>query len=119
MGWTKAIAQNELEQGGRKVVKIGGLKVLLLSHDGQLYAVDNRCPHLKMPLKRGKVTDDCALVCPFHRSAFDLKTGNPKTWTPWPPVLGQLLGKVKTEASLPVFPTRIEDGSIWVDVPEA
>lgn len=119
MGWTKVLAQSELDQGGRKVVKVGDRKILLLNHEGQLYAVNSRCPHLNLSLKRGKVTEDCALVCPFHKSAFDLKTGEVKTWTPWPPLVGKALGAIKKEATLPVFSTRVEDGSIWVELPGA
>lgn len=116
MGWTKVLSEAELPAGARQVVDIGEQKVLLLNHEGKLYAVSNRCPHMGLPMKKGKITDDGALVCPFHRSAFDLCTGEAKTWTPFPPVVGQLMGMIKAETALPVFATRTEDGSIWVEM---
>ncbi|HIK32828.1 MAG TPA: Rieske (2Fe-2S) protein [Oscillatoriales cyanobacterium M59_W2019_021] len=116
MAWIEVLAQDALPEGSREVVKVEDRSILLIHHQGQLYAVSNSCPHLKLPLKKGKLTEDCAIVCPFHRSAFDLKTGDVKNWTPFPPVVGQVLGMVSKEKTLPVFPTRIENGKIWVDV---
>ncbi|MBE9042214.1 Rieske (2Fe-2S) protein [Oscillatoriales cyanobacterium LEGE 11467] len=118
MAWVKALPRENLEAGGRQVVKIGDRKILLVDLDGKICAVNNACPHLKLPLKKGKITPDGAIVCPFHRSAFDLCTGEVKTWSPFPPVVGNLLGKISAEKTLEVFPTRIESDSIWVDVAE-
>jgi nitrite reductase/ring-hydroxylating ferredoxin subunit len=114
MNWVKALPEGALQEGTREVVTLENRKVVLLKHQGELYAINNSCPHLKMSMKKGKITEDGAIVCPFHRSAFDLKTGEVKDWCPWPPLVGKALGSIKEQQSLPVFPTRIEDGSIWV-----
>jgi nitrite reductase/ring-hydroxylating ferredoxin subunit len=116
MGWTKVLEVEALSPGARQVVKVGDRAILLLNHEGQYHAVDNACPHLKLSLKKGKITPDGAIVCPWHRSAFDLCTGNAKEWTPWPPGVGKVLGVISKEKALPVFPTRVEEGSIWVDI---
>jgi nitrite reductase/ring-hydroxylating ferredoxin subunit len=79
---------------------VGGRKILVLNHENKFYAVDNTCPHLKLPLKSGKI-EDGAIVCSFHRSAFDLTTGAVKTWCPWPPGVGKLLSLVSAEKTLP------------------
>ncbi|BAZ10335.1 Rieske (2Fe-2S) region [Calothrix sp. NIES-4071] len=115
MSWTKVLAQNELPNDARKVVKVEKRAILLLNHNNEIYALENSCPHLGLPLKKGKVTDG-AIVCPFHRSAFDLKTGNPTLWTPFPPGIGKLMGMMSTQKGVAVFPTRIEEGSIWVEI---
>ena len=114
MNWIKVLSQDELPPNERKVVKVDQHTILLLHHNNQIYAVENSCPHLRLPLQKGKVTDDGAIVCPFHRSAFDLSSGNVKEWSPWPPGIGKVLGMVSKEKVLPVFPTRVEEGSIWV-----
>ena len=116
MSWTKVLTADELSSGDRKVVKVGDKKILIINNNGEFHAVNNACPHLKLPLKKGQLTEDGAIVCPFHRSAFDLCTGEVKNWSPWPPVVGNVLGKISPEQKLSVFSTRIEDGSIWVDV---
>ncbi len=118
MTWVKVLSEGAIEPGARQVVKVGKRNILLLNHSGQLYAVDNVCPHLKLPLKKGKLTSDGAIICPWHRSAFDLCTGEVKEWTPWPPGVGKALGLISREKALSVFPTRVEEGSIWVDVSE-
>ena len=101
MSWVKALPQDALAQdGARQVVKLSNRKVLLLNYQGQFYAVDNRCPHLKGSMKRGKLTEDGGIVCPFHRSVFDLKTGEVKDWCPWPPGIGKALGAIKTGTTL-------------------
>ncbi len=70
---------------------------------------------MKIPMKSGKVKD-CTIICPLHRSSFDLKTGAVIDWTPFPPVVGNLLGKISSPKAIAVFPTRIEDGNVWVEV---
>ena len=116
MSWVKVLSPNELAEGGRKVVKTDNGKVLMVNYKGELYAVGTRCPHMKLSMKRGKVTDDGAIVCPFHRSAFDLKTGAVKDWTPFPPVVGKLMGQMSEQKPLPTYATKVEDGSVWVDL---
>ena len=116
MAWTKVLAAAELPPGGRQVVQVEGHKVLLLNQNGQIHAVDNTCPHLKLSMKKGKVTEEGTIVCPWHRSAFDLCTGEAKEWTPWPPGVGKVMGMLSTTKNLPVFATRLEDGNIWVEV---
>jgi nitrite reductase/ring-hydroxylating ferredoxin subunit len=116
MTWTKVLSVDALSPGARQVVKVGKQNILLLNHEGQVMAVDNICPHLKLPLKNGKITEDGAIVCPWHRSAFDLQTGDVKEWSPWPPVMGKALGMISREKALSVFPVRVEEGSIWVDL---
>ncbi|MBD2136808.1 Rieske (2Fe-2S) protein [Anabaena sp. FACHB-1237] len=115
MAWTKVLTADKLTPGAREVVKVGDRNILLLNHENQLYAVENNCPHLKVPLKSGKIQDG-AIVCSFHRSAFNLNNGEVKTWCPFPPVFGSLLGKISAEKPLPVFPIKEEDGSILIDI---
>ena len=114
MKWVKALDTSDLTVGNRAVVNIAGKAILLINHDGEIHAVDNACPHLRLPLKGGKITDDCAIICPFHRSAFDLRTGDVKKWSPWPPGVGRVLGAVTTQKVLPIYATRIEDDAIFV-----
>ncbi|MCM1983450.1 Rieske (2Fe-2S) protein [Lyngbya confervoides] len=116
MGWEKAVAVSELPENSRKVVTLKGNKILLLHQQGEIYAVDNRCPHMKLPLKNGKVTAEGAIICPFHRSAFELSTGQVAHWTPWPPVVGNLMAMASQPKALPTYATKVEDGSIFVNL---
>jgi len=114
MDWIRVLTQDELPEGSRQVVNVTGRDVLLVNHKGQIYAVDNRCPHMGAPLVQGQVTKEGAIICRRHHSAFDLRTGNVKDWAPWPPAVGRVLGAISREKALPVFLTKVEEGSIWV-----
>jgi nitrite reductase/ring-hydroxylating ferredoxin subunit len=114
MNWVKVLPQDELDEGERCVVKIGERSILLIHHQGQIHAMESACPHMRLPLKGGKLTEDDAIVCPWHHSAFDLRTGDVKDWSPWPPGVGRVLGAISREKALPVFPTKVEEGSVWV-----
>ncbi len=112
--WIKAFPIDQFPAGARRVVKMGARKVLVLHIDGEIYAVDNNCPHMRFPLESGQVTEDCGIVCPFHHSAFDLKTGDVKEWSPWPPGIGAIAGAIVRKRALSVFATRVEDGFLYV-----
>ena len=43
--------------------------------DGQYFAVSRRCRHLGADLANGSVDADGCLVCPWHQSKYDVKTG--------------------------------------------
>lgn len=119
MDWIAVLREDELPDGERRVVEVHGRPILVLHHQGQVYAVDNVCPHMGAALDGGEVTDDGTIVCPRHHSAFELRTGNVTEWAPWPPGVGRILGGISPERPLPVFATRIKEGSIWVGLPES
>lgn len=115
MVWHKVLEVDALAPNTRQVVKLEERSLLLLNESGNIYAIDGICPHLKLPLKKGKITNG-SIICPWHRSEFDLATGNVKTWCPFPPVVGNVLGKISSEKTLGVFPTKVENGEILVDL---
>jgi nitrite reductase/ring-hydroxylating ferredoxin subunit len=114
MDWVKVLPKDQLPEGDRHVTRVGGKSMLLIHHQGELYATDNSCPHMGLPLQLARIDQECALHCPWHRSAFDLKTGDVKAWSPWPPGLGRVLGSLSRRKTLPLYPVKIEEGSIWV-----
>ena len=115
MEWLKALAQDDLAEGGRQVIEIDGHSILLIRHQGQVYAVVSACPHMGAPLKDAKIADH-TLTCPRHHSAFDLISGNVKEWSPWPPAVGRMLGALSRQKALKVFPTKVEDDAIWIGI---
>ena len=56
------------------VVSKGPVPIVIFHHDGELHAVDNRCPHMGFPLHRGTV-EDGILTCYWHHARFDLVSG--------------------------------------------
>lgn len=43
--------------------------------DGELFAVSRRCRHLGADLANGTIDGQGRLVCPWHGSAYDVRTG--------------------------------------------
>lgn len=58
--------------------------------------------------------EDC-IVCPLHKTAFALKSGEVRgEWCPYPPVIGKLTGAVKQKSNLPIFDLRTKGKNIEV-----
>lgn len=114
MNWVRVLSEQELPEGERKVVEVEGKSILLVHYEGELYAINSHCPHMGGPLVKGRISPDGAIVCPWHHSTFDIRTGNVKEWSPWPPGVGKVLGIISRKKALPVYPTRVEEGNIWV-----
>ncbi len=56
-------------------VEVNGKKLVLVRHDKQFFALENVCSHAGGPLCEGTVEDGTVIVCPWHGSRFDMKTG--------------------------------------------
>ncbi|KAF6263621.1 rieske ferredoxin [Scenedesmus sp. NREL 46B-D3] len=121
--WQKATTKSSLSAaGGRQVVELGGAKVLVVETEGEVYAVNNKCSHLGLPLVgktamfQGQVSNKC-IVCPAHNTAFDLATGEVKgEWCPKFPQL-PLVGKLGDKKPLPTYQSRVDEaGNVEVYV---
>lgn len=64
----------EFPAGCARSIQVDGAEVAVFAHDGQRFALGNRCPHTGGPLSLGKI-EGGAVVCPWHGARFDLKTG--------------------------------------------
>jgi nitrite reductase/ring-hydroxylating ferredoxin subunit len=88
----------ELRLKGRIVVHGRHRPVLLVHEGGQVFALDNRCPHMGFPLERGSV-EDGILVCHWHHARFELASGC--TFDLW-------------ADDVPTCPVEIRAVEIWV-----
>jgi nitrite reductase/ring-hydroxylating ferredoxin subunit len=138
-GFRPAIRAEDLPPGGLRRVSFDDLDVLLAHTAGGIVAVEDRCPHMAVPLSVGRL-EGCIVYCPLHHGAFDLATGEPRQMpsvgglhpdgspsAPWSPtgvpVRADPVGP-KFEARrltrvrrFRYFPVRVEDGVIQVAVP--
>jgi len=65
----------DLDGDELRQVEVEGVPVLLArTRDGELCALADICTHLGGPLHEGSREGDC-VVCPWHGSRFDLRTG--------------------------------------------
>ena len=98
-GHISAGSLGDLKTAGCKVVTGGGHAIAVIYHDGQVHAVDNRCPHMGFPLDRGSVSGGI-LTCHWHHARFDLASGG--TFNPF-------ADDVRS------FPVTVVDEEVWVD----
>ena len=49
--------------------------VLVVNYRGSFFAIEAFCSHAGLSLEDGFLTDDGKIVCPWHGSVFDIKTG--------------------------------------------
>lgn len=101
--WQRLCGAAEAPAPGAVIeVEVGGRVVCLANVDGELAALDNICPHRLGPLGQGWV-EGCAVVCPLHCWAFDVKTG---------------VAAYPDKGQVAVFPVRVEGESVLVALPE-
>ena len=101
-GFVPVLEENELQEGSMKLVKVEGLPVLLIKQFGEIYAIDNRCPHMGCMFSGGTL-DGSVIVCPCHDWRFDLKTGEYEE---------------DQEIKLLSYKNKVESGKIWVRLDE-
>ena len=99
MTWVTAGDIQAITRARKTVIDVDGYEVLVLAHDGNLHAFQNRCIHKQRELAKGVVLNG-KLVCPGHQWAFALDSG----WE-----------AIKEECQ-PMFPVRVVDGIVQVDV---
>ncbi|MEM7655046.1 MAG: Rieske (2Fe-2S) protein [Bacteroidota bacterium] len=56
-------------------IKLGNKLLCLAKQAEEWYATSPKCPHQGAPLAGGHFNETGALVCPWHRFAFDLASG--------------------------------------------
>jgi nitrite reductase/ring-hydroxylating ferredoxin subunit len=98
--FVRAARLDDVRATGRTSVRIAGHSLALFFHNGKVYAVDNRCPHMGFPLHRGSVRDGI-LTCHWHHARFDLESGG---------TFDQFADEAR------VFPVEVRDGEVWVDL---
>jgi 3-phenylpropionate/trans-cinnamate dioxygenase ferredoxin subunit len=91
--------------GGREIhKKTDGQRIAVFNIGGSYYAIESTCPHRGGPLAEGIVTGE-EVICPWHGSRFNVKTGS--VMTP-PPRQG-----VKS------FPVRVTGDDVEIDLPSS
>ena len=89
---------DDLAREGRRLLAADGQAIAVFYEDGEVHAVDNRCPHMGFPLDEGTV-DEGILTCHWHHARFDLSCGD--TFDPW-------------ADDVPTYPVAVRDGDVYV-----
>jgi len=98
--WTYVMDEASLPEGAIAPVYPKGVNLLLAKVLGKVYALDGKCSHMGCPLFTGHLSG-LILTCPCHDWRFDITNGR---FIDAP------------ELGLRVFPTKAEDGKLFVNM---
>lgn len=98
--YVKLATLKDVHANGYHTVSAHGHTIALIPYQDQIYAIDNRCPHLGFPMDRGTVRDGI-ILCHWHHARFDLRSGG--TFDLW-------------ADDLPTFPVEVRGEEVWVNV---
>lgn len=75
--WWPLCLAKQVIAGKPYAVEIGAEKVALFRDSlGEIRALEDRCPHRRVPLSMGKVTSEGHLQCGYHGWTFDGRSGD-------------------------------------------
>jgi nitrite reductase/ring-hydroxylating ferredoxin subunit len=118
---TKVADISALLEGKGHCVKANGVSLVLVRRNGAVHALENHCPHIGLPLGKGKIEGD-EIVCPFHGSRFNIATGENTDWVAAvagmkiPPWSRALLSFGKKPQPVRTFPVSVEGQDVYVEV---
>lgn len=100
--WKKVLDPGELAEGRVTTVTVGHRSLCMTHHQGEICALDNRCPHQGGPLGEGSIENGW-LRCPWHGWDFDPRTGD---------------SPGGHDDGVEAFQTEVRDDGVYVSVPE-
>ncbi|MCF8479686.1 MAG: nitrite reductase small subunit NirD [Rhodospirillum sp.] len=72
--WTDVAAVEDIPRQGSRVITGGADPVAVFrTHDDQIFALIDRCPHKGGPLSQG-IVHGASVTCPLHNWVIDLAT---------------------------------------------
>ena len=118
----------EFRDGERRIIDTDEGAVVVANVKGKFYAVNAKCPHFGLPMKRGQIRmseneyDPPTIVCNFHNSEFRLSDGTCKVWCskmlgiPGTEVLAEFSGNFGGEqmSRATIYQVSVEDDQVYL-----
>jgi nitrite reductase (NADH) large subunit len=107
--WVRLARTETFPKDGGRSVRYGNAQIAVFNFEsrGEWYATQNKCPHMKdMVLARGLIGDQQGVpkvACPLHKKNFSLADGA---------CLSDDEYRIRT------FPVKVEDGWVYVELPD-
>lgn len=102
--WTAVTTVENIPVREGRAVTLQGRELAIFNVENRYLAIDNRCPHKGGPLCDG-IASGTTVVCPLHGRRFDLESG--------------MAVRASEPACVATYPTRVENGIIFVNVSAA
>ena len=91
---------DDIPEGRSIAVDVGYRRIALFRVEGEVFALDETCPHRGGPLHDG-VVDRGVVLCPWHQWQFDLRTG---------------CSPVNPLSRVRVYPVRLEGREVFLEI---
>lgn len=107
MARARLCALDDLPQGESRVFEVADFVLAAARSGDRVFVLEDRCSHDDGEFEGGRVieTDDqVQLECPRHGGRFDMATGKAT--------------RMPSIAPIESFPATVEDGQVWVELPE-
>jgi naphthalene 1,2-dioxygenase ferredoxin component len=101
--WIPVCPRSAVGAGEMVMEEVGDREIVLADVDGEVFAFDGICTHALGYLDQGEL-DGYQVMCPLHEGRFDIRTGKVVSGEP--------------EEPIEVYPARVTDGTIYLEVPE-
>lgn len=99
--WTPITKAENIPSREGRAVTVGDAEIAIFHLENRYLTIENKCPHKGGPLCDG-IVSGATVVCPLHGRRFDLETG--------------MAVRASEPSCVATFPTRVEDGIIFVDL---
>jgi nitrite reductase (NADH) small subunit len=104
----------EIPPGRTRYVHAGGIPILLVNHEGSIYALHGLCAHQGNPLQ-GAALWGRLISCPFHNFQYDVETG--RNFYPANVYPDDMLHLRKQLRPLKTYEVQVHGNEIWVNIP--
>ena len=121
MTQVKVATTSDITDGKAFKADANGQSVLIAKVGEQHCAIANKCPHLGLPMSKGKV-ENGVITCPFHGSKFEMCTGKNVEWVetfvgiPLPGVAKKMMAMGKEATDVANFTVTQNGEELSVDV---
>lgn len=99
--YVRVANENEIPEGQVRVFEVQDARVAVCRTGGVFYAFEDVCTHDDGPLGEGGL-DGVEIECPRHGARFDVRTG--------------AVCRMPAVAPIQVFPLRVENGDVLVEL---
>jgi len=90
----------EVPAGEARGFSVEGYEIAIFNTGDEVYAIENRCPHMGAELSEGELVDN-AVCCHNHGWVIDLATGEVEN---------------REGIVVPTFPIVVEDGEVYIQI---
>jgi nitrite reductase/ring-hydroxylating ferredoxin subunit len=107
-GYVTAAKKSDIPTGKMKKVTLQGKEILVANVNGNYYAMEAECTHMRGDLSQGSLQGNI-VTCPKHGAKFDVTTGK----TISPPKVAFFHPKIRDE---PSYLVKVENENILIKI---